>query len=49
MPAESSAVVRWRPCANCGEPVFGWWCSAECRRAEDGDERDGVDDREVER
>lgn len=38
-PAEVSAT-RVRSCANCGAPCVGWWCSTECRRAEDGDERE---------
>ena len=25
-----------RPCAACGKPTTGHWCSDSCRRAEDG-------------
>lgn len=35
-----------RPCAACGEPCSGHWCSESCRRAEDGPSADEADEME---
>lgn len=39
-PLEPHLIRRLQPCAGCGEPCYGHWCSTACRIAEDGPQPD---------